>query len=376
MESVRRPTKVQMPSDPALHPAHIVAIRPDVDGSLARRGDYILSIETPQGARNVVAPADGWVEVHVSLMQALQPNDILFSIWNEDSEAAYSGNNQPQAETKARKKTKKTASSGSNKGSSLLSMFGSLILTLVLLALAVLAAGFVFSLVYGEPELTQEFAVIAAFAAFIVVCLAWVLTKLFRRRSIVASLALLFFTGALAAGAFLPSVRSFQKELATPVVTLAMEQLGPLLGEEASSALNLSSQPKTVVTLPAASYSGGYDQDPFIGDFLLVGFNFCPRGWTEANGQLLPIPSNSALFSLYGTLYGGDGRTTFGIPDMRGRAPAHINKEEGYNNGGQGQRRGTDQLDTKKGDEKMLIDQPYLVMRYCIALVGDYPSRN
>ncbi len=61
--------------------------------------------------------------------------------------------------------------------------------------------------------------------------------------------------------------------------------------------------------------------DPFVGEVMLVGFNFCPRGWAPADGQLLPISSNSALFSLYGTNFGGDGRTTFALPDLRGRAP-------------------------------------------------------
>jgi microcystin-dependent protein len=71
------------------------------------------------------------------------------------------------------------------------------------------------------------------------------------------------------------------------------------------------------------------DVNPFIGDIMTVGFNFCPRGWAEADGQLLPISSNTALFSLYGTFYGGDGRTTFGLPDFRGRAPVHTGNGPG-----------------------------------------------
>lgn len=61
--------------------------------------------------------------------------------------------------------------------------------------------------------------------------------------------------------------------------------------------------------------------EPFIGQVSSFGFNFCPRGWTQADGKLLPIASNTALFSLLGTYYGGDGRTTFAVPDLRGRAP-------------------------------------------------------
>lgn len=64
--------------------------------------------------------------------------------------------------------------------------------------------------------------------------------------------------------------------------------------------------------------------DPFIGQICLFGFNFEPRGWAFCNGQLLSIATNNALFALLGTTYGGDGRTTFGLPDLRGRVPMHI----------------------------------------------------
>jgi len=63
--------------------------------------------------------------------------------------------------------------------------------------------------------------------------------------------------------------------------------------------------------------------DPFLGQVTMVGFNFAPRGWTLCQGQLLPISSNQALFSLLGTIYGGDGRTTFALPDLRGRTAIH-----------------------------------------------------
>ena len=56
--------------------------------------------------------------------------------------------------------------------------------------------------------------------------------------------------------------------------------------------------------------------EPFLGQITLVGFNFPPRGWAFCEGQLLPINQNTALFSLLGTTYGGDGRTTFGLPDL------------------------------------------------------------
>ena len=63
--------------------------------------------------------------------------------------------------------------------------------------------------------------------------------------------------------------------------------------------------------------------EPFIGEIMLFAGNFAPRGWAFCDGQLLPIAQNTALFSLLGTTFGGDGRTTFALPDLRGRAPIH-----------------------------------------------------
>ena len=61
--------------------------------------------------------------------------------------------------------------------------------------------------------------------------------------------------------------------------------------------------------------------EPFLGEIRPFGFNFAPRGWALCDGQILPINQNQALFSLLGTTYGGDGRTTFALPDLRGRSP-------------------------------------------------------
>ena len=61
--------------------------------------------------------------------------------------------------------------------------------------------------------------------------------------------------------------------------------------------------------------------EPFIGEIRMFGFSFAPQGWALCNGQLLPISQNTALFSLLGTTYGGDGRTTFALPDMQSRVP-------------------------------------------------------
>ncbi len=63
--------------------------------------------------------------------------------------------------------------------------------------------------------------------------------------------------------------------------------------------------------------------EPFIAQIMLFGGNFAPRGWAFCDGQLLPIASNSALFSILGVTFGGDGRTTFALPDLRGRVPMH-----------------------------------------------------
>jgi microcystin-dependent protein len=63
--------------------------------------------------------------------------------------------------------------------------------------------------------------------------------------------------------------------------------------------------------------------DAFIGSIVLFAGNFAPRGWAFCEGQLLPISNHQALFSILGTTYGGDGRTTFALPDLRGRVPLH-----------------------------------------------------
>ena len=82
--------------------------------------------------------------------------------------------------------------------------------------------------------------------------------------------------------------------------------------------------------------------EPFIGQVMLVGFNFPPRGWSFCEGQLLPISQNTALFSLLGTTYGGDGRTSFGLPDLRGRAPFGPGTRPGLSPVGWGERGGAE----------------------------------
>ena len=64
--------------------------------------------------------------------------------------------------------------------------------------------------------------------------------------------------------------------------------------------------------------------EPFLAEIRIVGFNFAPRGWAFCDGQILPINQNQSLYSLLGTNYGGDGRTSFALPDLRGRTPIHV----------------------------------------------------
>jgi microcystin-dependent protein len=71
--------------------------------------------------------------------------------------------------------------------------------------------------------------------------------------------------------------------------------------------------------------------DPFMGEIKIIGWNYAPKGWAFCNGQLMQINQNQALFSLLGTMYGGNGQTTFALPDFRGRVPVHIG--QGLNQG-------------------------------------------
>ena len=84
--------------------------------------------------------------------------------------------------------------------------------------------------------------------------------------------------------------------------------------------------------------------DPFIGQIILVAGNFAPGGWAQCNGQLLSIAQNSALFSILGTTYGGDGVTTFGLPDLRGRVPVHPGQGQGLSNYTLGEKAGAENV--------------------------------
>ena len=162
--------------------------------------------------------------------------------------------------------------------------------------------------------------------------------------------------------------------------------------------------------------------EPFLAEIMMVGFNFPPRGWAFCDGQILPINQNQSLFSLLGTTYGGDGRTSFALPDLRGRTPTHVG--DGLNLGmktgeehhalqtsempihthtAQGSSENADapvpngfipaaannvyagpanlvgihpQTIPNVGGQSHENMQPYLVIGFCIALQGLFPSRN
>jgi microcystin-dependent protein len=168
---------------------------------------------------------------------------------------------------------------------------------------------------------------------------------------------------------------------------------------------------------------------PFIAEIVMFGGNFAPRTWALCDGQLLSIASNTALFSLLGTTYGGDGRVTFALPDMRGRVSVHAGTGSGLSTYRLGQRGGseTEQLTTNQmpshnhallnnavdddanttnvdgnalaggafystdtpdtstkpnvtgnmgGSQAHNNIQPYCTVNYIIALTGIFPSRN
>jgi microcystin-dependent protein len=137
--------------------------------------------------------------------------------------------------------------------------------------------------------------------------------------------------------------------------------------------------------------------EPFIGEIFLVPYNFAPRGFAFCDGQLLLISQNTALFSLLGTMYGGDGRTNFALPDLRGRFPLGEGSGPGLTNRPLGEKGGreieivegrppilgwgsTNEIGKKAPDGSSVAPgaymPPYLTLNYVIALVGIFPSRN
>lgn len=133
--------------------------------------------------------------------------------------------------------------------------------------------------------------------------------------------------------------------------------------------------------------------EPLLGQIVLFAGTFAPRGWALCDGQLLSISQHTALFSLLGTNYGGDGRTTFALPDLRGRVPIHPGRGPGLTTRELGQAGGEEATTpapvTVEAVEPMHPDatqvaaagprstmQPWVCMNYIIAIQGLYPSRS
>lgn len=108
--------------------------------------------------------------------------------------------------------------------------------------------------------------------------------------------------------------------------------------------------------------------NPFIGMIALFGFNFPPKGWAYCNGQLIAIASNSALFALLGTMYGGDGRVTFALPDLRGRVPIGMGQGPGLSDYVQGEVSGT--------ETTTLLISNMPAHNHQIIASGDAPTQN
>ncbi len=131
--------------------------------------------------------------------------------------------------------------------------------------------------------------------------------------------------------------------------------------------------------------------EPFIGEIRMFAGSYAPRDWAFCDGRLVNVAENPELYSLLGTAYGGDGRTTFGLPDLRGRAPMHFGNGPGLTSRRRGDKLGQEtvnlqatQLDTggrtqttvNEGASTTLpIMQPYTCVNFIIALNGLYPSR-
>ena len=107
--------------------------------------------------------------------------------------------------------------------------------------------------------------------------------------------------------------------------------------------------------------------EPFIGQILMFGGNFAPRGWALCDGQLLLISQNTALFSLIGTTYGGDGRTTTGLPDLDGRVPMGPGTGPGLT---------TRRLGEKTGVETVTLTQDQMPIHRHSVMASPYPGEQ
>ena len=111
--------------------------------------------------------------------------------------------------------------------------------------------------------------------------------------------------------------------------------------------------------------------DPFLAEIRIYPYNFAPRGWAFCQGQLLAISQNTALFALLGTTYGGNGITTFGLPDLRGRVPVHVGQGPGLSPYDLGQVGGTE---TVTLSSSQLAPHPHPAN--CLNANGNQPQPN
>ena len=120
-------------------------------------------------------------------------------------------------------------------------------------------------------------------------------------------------------------------------------------------------------------------QESMLGEIRMFAGNFAPRGWAFCDGQLLSVADNTALFSLLSNTYGGDGRTTFGLPDLRNTAPVHYGARPGDAMTAQGERTqgGLTAGADPNTPESDAIRTPHILrVSFIIALEGYYPSRS
>lgn len=113
--------------------------------------------------------------------------------------------------------------------------------------------------------------------------------------------------------------------------------------------------------------------EPFLAQITIFAGNFAPRGWMFCDGRTLQINDHQSLYSLLGTMYGGDGRRTFALPDLRGRTPVH--QDDNHRQGNWGNL--TDELTKHEpGKGESTEAAPYLAVNYIIAVQGTFPSRS
>lgn len=117
--------------------------------------------------------------------------------------------------------------------------------------------------------------------------------------------------------------------------------------------------------------------DQFLAEIRMFAGDFAPRGWAFCEGQLLRISDHSALFSLLGTTYGGDGRSTFALPDLRGRVAIHPLWRDDIRLGQVGGGEPVVAVEADADEEQSVVNrQPFLAVNFIIAVEGIFPSRG